>query len=341
MQSSYINLMDKRRYYYLFSFFLLLPGVLALLFWGLNLGLDFTGGSLLEIDFEKEVDSHVLQEELVSLGYVDNVVQMTPSGHAILRLRELNTYTGIVEPPLSLSLSESVSDEIASGNIEDTRTQEEVVDPDEDEKVLLLADLESRFGPLEEIEYQSIGPSIGQELLKNALMSVFLASFFIVIYVIMAFWQVPEPASSWRFGVCAIAALLHDILFLLGVFAILGELWNIEISGMFVVAALTVMGFSVHDTIVVFDRIRENLIKHPTDLFEHVANNSVLETLARSLNTSLTVLFTLLALLLFGGSSVATFVLALLIGILVGAYSSIFFASPLLVDWQRWVEKKS
>lgn len=308
-----------------------MPGILALLVFGLNLGLDFTGGSLVEVRFEEEVETEALQEELIGLGFTDNVVQTTRDDTTIIRIRELSTFTGI--DPLSVDVGEGVSGSLSED-------EQEFVPPDEDERLLLLADLEQAFGPLEEIEYQSIGPSIGDELVRRAIYSIIIASVLIVGYVMFSFRQVPEPASSFRFGLAAITALLHDILFLLGVFAILGEVMSIELDAMFVVAALTVMGFSVHDTIVVFDRIRENLIKHPTENFEHVVNNSVLETLGRSLNTSVTVVFTLLALLIFGGASVSTFVFALLVGILIGAYSSIFFASPLLIDWQNWVTQK-
>jgi preprotein translocase subunit SecF len=157
----------------------------------------------------------------------------------------------------------------------------------------------------------------------------------IVLYIAFAFRNTPPPVSPWGFGLMAIVALLHDALFLLGLFSLLGHFFEIEIDALFVTAILTVIGFSVHDTIVVFDRIRENLRRERGD-FETIVNHSILETIARSVNTSLTVLLTLLALFLFGGHSIKMFVLALLIGIASGTYSSIFTASPLLVTWHNW-----
>jgi preprotein translocase subunit SecF len=166
-----------------------------------------------------------------------------------------------------------------------------------------------------------------------------LVSTAIVLYIAFAFRNVPAPASSWSFGFMAIAALLHDALFLLGVFSLLGHFLKVEVDALFVTAVLTVIGFSVHDTIVVFDRIRENL-RRDKGSFEQIVNNSILETIARSVNTSVTVLLTLLALFLFGGESIRMFVLALLIGVASGTYSSIFNASPLLVTLHNWRVKR-
>ena len=162
----------------------------------------------------------------------------------------------------------------------------------------------------------------------------------IVLYVTWAFRKVPKPASGISFGVCTIIALVHDVIVVVGAFAILGHFFGIEVDSLFITALLTVLGFSVHDTIVVFDRIRENLRKYDYS-FEEIVNHSVLQTFARSLNTSLTVLFVLLALLLFGGSPIKSFILALLIGVISGTYSSIFNAAPLLVVWQNLKKKKT
>jgi preprotein translocase subunit SecF len=147
---------------------------------------------------------------------------------------------------------------------------------------------------------------------------------------------VAKPISSWQFGWAAIIALLHDLLFVLGFFSLLGHFRGVEVDSLFVTAILTVLGFSVHDTIVVFDRVRENLKLFPGQSIEYVVNHSIAQTIVRSLNTSLTVLFVLLSLLLFGGETIKYFVLALFVGIIVGTYSSIFIASPVLVVWQKW-----
>lgn len=189
-----------------------------------------------------------------------------------------------------------------------------------------------RFAKGVELDFTSVGPTIGQELVGRAMLAVLLASAAILIYLTIVFHRVP---NAFRYGVCAIIALLHDVLVVLGVFAILGIVFGVEIDSLFVTAVLTVIGFSVHDTIVVFDRVRENIMRRRFEVFSEVVNYSLVQTLARSINTSITVLLTLFALYLFGGASIRTFVLALLIGILSGTYSSIFNASMLLVIWEN------
>jgi len=193
---------------------------------------------------------------------------------------------------------------------------------------------------IKENSFETVGPSIGQETKANALKAVLIASVAITLYIAFAFRKVSHPVSSWKYGVSAIIALLHDVLVVVGVFSILGVLFGIEIDSLFITALLTVMGFSVHDTIVVFDRIRENLKKSYNLKFEEIVNNSLLETMNRSLNTSLTVVIVLFSLLLFGGESIRWFIIALLLGIISGTYSSIFNASPLLIVWYEWERKK-
>ena len=178
----------------------------------------------------------------------------------------------------------------------------------------------------------SVSPDIAAQTTDRAILAVIAASVFILLYVWFAFRKVPKP---WRYGACAIIALLHDVLVVIGVFSILGWVANVQIDTLFITALLTIVGFSVHDTIVVFDRIRENMQRRTVETFEQVVNASLVQTLARSLNTSLTVLFTLSALTLFGGTSIRTFTLALLVGIFSGTYSSIFNASMLLVIWEK------
>ncbi|HEY0068386.1 MAG TPA: protein translocase subunit SecF [Chloroflexia bacterium] len=189
-----------------------------------------------------------------------------------------------------------------------------------------------RIDQASEIDYRTVGPTVGQELVGRAFWAILAASAAILVYLTLVFRKVP---NSFRYGVCAIIALLHDVLVVLGIFAILGLLFDIEIDALFITALLTVIGFSVHDTIVVFDRTRENITKRRFERFEDVVNYSLVQTLARSINTSITVLLTLFALYLFGGASIHNFVLALLIGILSGTFSSIFTASMLLVVWEK------
>jgi preprotein translocase subunit SecF len=188
---------------------------------------------------------------------------------------------------------------------------------------------------VEEIRYDSVGPSIGVELKRKAISAIFWVLIAIVIYISIAFSKVSKPVASWKFGLSALIAMFHDVIITVGVFAILGKYFGVEINTPFVAATLTVLGYSVHDTIVVFDRIRENLPKSDQD-FIGTVNSSLNQTLIRSLNTSLTVLLTLIAIIIFGGASIRSFALALTIGIFIGTYSSIFVASPLLVVWEKF-----
>lgn len=204
----------------------------------------------------------------------------------------------------------------------------------------ILSAIKQKLPGVTEEEFATVGPTIGQETTRNAFAGVAVASLLIVLYIAWSFRGVRKPANSFQFGVTAIVALLHDALVLLGIFSILGHFFNVEIDSLFVTAVLTVIGFSVHDTIVVFDRVRENLHKMPLSPFADVVNASIIQTLGRSLNTSLTVILVLFALLLFGGDSTKWFVVALLIGVTSGTYSSIFNAAPLLVLWNEWNEKR-
>ena len=191
-----------------------------------------------------------------------------------------------------------------------------------------------------EKRYESVGPTIGRELTRKALLAVITASLAIVAYIAWSFRHIPKAYSSWKFGVSAVIAILHDAFVVVGIFSLLGHFYGVEIDALFVTALLTVIGFSVHDTIVVFDRVRENLPKMPKQSFSDVVDFSLGETLVRSLNTSLTVVLTLTALLLFGGQSIRWFVVALLVGIVSGTYSSIFNAAPLLVLWESHAKKR-
>jgi len=189
---------------------------------------------------------------------------------------------------------------------------------------------------IEEKRFNSIGPVIGNELKESAVWAIIIALIAIVLYIGFAFRKVSFPVSSFKYGIIATIALFHDIIITLGVFAVLGHFYNVEIGIPFVAALLAILGYSVNDTIVVFDRTRENLLKSGIDDFEKIVNKSVNETLIRSINTSFTTLLVLFTLYLFGGTTIKYFVVALIVGISAGTYSSIFIASPLLVTWQRW-----
>lgn len=200
--------------------------------------------------------------------------------------------------------------------------------------------LEGTVGSFEQESFETIGPVIGQETALDAIKAIAVASVLIVLYIAWSFRKVPKPTSSWRFGITAVITLLHDVLVLLGMFSLFGYFFHVEIDSLFITALLTVMGFSVHDTIVVFDRIRENLLKTRSTNFATTVNDSILQTVNRSLNTSWTALLVLFSMFLFGGESTRWFIIALIIGILSGTFSSIFNAAPLLVLWDEFDRKR-
>jgi preprotein translocase subunit SecF len=193
--------------------------------------------------------------------------------------------------------------------------------------------MESEFGPFDQAVLTTIGPVVSSDLVQQALLLILIGSLAIMGWITYRFQDV-------KFGVTALVSLLHDVLVVVGIFAILGTFFRVEIDALFVTAMLTVIGFSVHDTIVVFDRIRENRVRHAGEPFADIVNHSILQTIGRSILTSLTVVLTLMALLMFGGPAIRYFVLALLIGIISGTYSSIFNAAPLLVVWQEWEDRR-
>lgn len=290
-----MNLLKFKVWYFIFSLIIILPGLYYLFTSGLRLGIDFTGGALLEYKFEKSVNVNDLKKYITDTGV--EVGQISPSldNSFIIRTKPL----------------------------------------DQDKINLLKKTLSEKLGKIDERRIENVGPVIGKELSQKALIAVLVSSIAIVLYIAYSFRKIPKPASSFRFGIAAVIALIHDILVVVGVFAILGKFLNVEVDILFVTALLTVVGFSVHDTIVIFDRIRENLIKNMGRKFIDVANISIVQTLGRSLNTSLTVVFVLTALLLFGGETIKWFVVALLVGIISGTYSSIFNATALLVWWEE------
>ncbi|MBI2617311.1 protein translocase subunit SecF [Candidatus Gottesmanbacteria bacterium] len=291
------NIIGKKKIFFLISGLVIIPGIVALVFWGLRPAIDFTGGTLLEFQ--------ISPQKTHSAESIRQVVEKESVEIASIQKSGENTYLLRLKP------------------IDTIKNRE------------LQNALKNGYGDITQLRYETVGPTIGSETTANAMKAVLIASVAIIIYIALAFRQVPKPYSSVKFGICAVAALIHDILVVVGIFSIFGHFFHVEIDTLFITALLTIMGFSVHDTIVVFDRIRENLQKMPSQSFEHIVNVSIIQTLARSLATSLTVIFTLFSLLLFGGESIRWFVVALLIGIVSGTYSSIFNAAPLLVFWEE------
>lgn len=296
-----MNIVGKRKLWFIISILLILPGTIALFLWGLKPGIDFTGGQEIELSGTK--DQTLVRETVSKSGAKD--ITVTTSGSDRLLVRYSDKDAGAD----SETVHQNVKLLLSQNNITET-------------------------------SFSSVGPAVSRDITRNALIGVGLASLAILLYIAFAFRNTPPPVSPWSFGATAIIALLHDALLLLGVFAILGHFFGVQVDALFVTAVLTVIGFSVHDTIVVYDRIRENL-RRLNKPFEEIVNISINETLARSLNTSVTVIVVLLAFYLFGGESIKYFTLALLIGIISGTYSSIFNASPLLVVYNNWKIKRA
>ena len=290
------NTLKYYKLFFVISGLILIFGVVSLSLYGLKLGIDFTGGSEIQLQFKRAVDVNNVKEALASQNVNNFQIQAIGNNGLLLKT-----------PPM-----------------------------EKEQHDKLLEALKNKAGDLTETHYDTIGGIIGKELKTNAFWQLLFVSLGIIFYIGYAFRKVNKPVTSWRFGSAAVIALFHDLLFVLGVFSLLGHFKGVEVDSLFVTAMLTVLGFSVHDTIVVFDRIRENLRLFPGQGIDFVVNHSIAQTLVRSLNTSLTVLFVLFSLLLFGGETIRWFVFALFIGIIVGTYSSIFIASPVLVLWQRW-----
>jgi preprotein translocase subunit SecF len=288
------HFVERKWWYFLLSGLLIVPGVIFLALGGLKPGIEFRGGTLLDITFAAEPASTTeLHDFFSARGHAEATVQGAAGNRLQVRTREM--------------LPQELGD--------------------------VQTALAERYGADTRVESSVVSPSFSVELIQNALKSVAVASVLIVLLIAWAFRSFGWIA--FRYGIAAIVALLHDAALVLGLFAILGYFLNVEIDSLFVTAVLTIIGFSVHDTIVVFDRIRENLRLNPGEALNPVINYSIMQTLARSVITSLTVCFTLIALFLFGGYSVRNFALALLVGIISGTYSSIFNASQVVSLWQE------
>jgi preprotein translocase subunit SecF len=294
-----------RTLFYVISAALLIPGLISLVLpGGLRPSIDFTSGTLMTVRFANPVDQAAIRESLTSLGHPEAVVQRSGDGHYVIRTA-----------PLTQSEADAA---------DETRTASG--------RERLESGLTDHHGPLEILNLSQVSPLIAADIVRYSILATAAASGCILLYLWWAFRSVSDP---WRFGVTAVVALLHDALVVLGVFSLLGRVIPLEIEATFIVAVLTVIGFSVHDTIVTFDRVRENAVRYAGESFDTVVNHSLAQTIVRSLITSLTIVLTLVVLLLFGGSTIQSFVLALLVGMAVGTYSSIFVASMLLVSWYR------
>ncbi|MFC1599770.1 protein translocase subunit SecF [Patescibacteria group bacterium] len=325
------NIIGNTKKWFAFSGILVSIAIVSIFAFGLKLGIDFSGGTLMQVKFEEEVAQEDLTTALEEIG---GEIFGTSSGNgdAIVAATETDPSDTSINVPEEEAIDFSTASVIWSdeGYIIKTKyISTEVHDQ-------LLEKLEGKFGSLEEPRFTTVGPVVGDTMKSKAFFALGIALFLIVIYIAFAFRKIPKKVSPWRFGLSAIVALAHDLIIVLGIYAILGNVMNVEIDALFITALLTILGFSVHDTIVVFDRVRENLKDMGRDVtFADVANAALTQTMARSLNTSISTLFTLVALLVLGSASIFWFVLALVLGTIVGTYSSIFVASPVLVWWNN------
>jgi preprotein translocase subunit SecF len=292
-----MNLMRFKKLYFGFSLFFLIPGLISLLLFGLKPSIDFTGGSLLEFQFKDSELQKTFEEEKfkeeLAEFYEISSIQNSGEDQVIIKGKEI----------------------------------------DNDTKSRIVDQIMARYGLVEVLRFETVGPTLGRELLKKTLTALFLVAAIIAIYV----WK---QFDELKYGVSAVLAMLHDSMILIGIFSILGRFMGVEVDVLFVTALLTTLSFSIHDTIVVYDRIRELRRKHPRYDLEEVSNIAVLETLSRSINNSITIIVMLLALVVLGGESIHWFAVALLIGAITGTYSSTFTAVPLLLVWEERSKRK-
>ena len=302
-----LDIVGKRRWYFLFSALIIIPGIVSMLLppgWvtldsGLRPGIDFTSGAVFNVTFQADVNEAAIQERMTELGHPEALVQRVGADNYFIR---------------TAVLAEAGADGVS-------------------ERESIERDLEKFLGlDRERVEFESVSPIVASETVRIAFYALAAASVFILLYVWYAFRRVPK---AYRYGVSAVLALVHDVLIILGIFSILGRVIGMEVNSMFIVGMLIVAGYSVNDTIVVFDRIRENVSRHPDRDLGGLVNLSIMESMGRSLNTSITTLFVLIAMLLIGGPSIRELLLTLAIGAVAGTYSSIFIASQFLVMWDR------
>jgi len=294
-----VKFLKYSKAYFIFSGILILASAASLFYFGLKPGIDFTGGSILEVEYgELRPSNQEIRDALAGLDLGEFSVQPADENGLILRMKEIQE-----------------------------ETHQEII--------ARLGEL----GSLEELRFESIGPVIGKELKEKTGMVVILSLIAIMLYIAAAFRRLSFPAKSWQYGLVSLAALLHDALIPLGVFSLLGRFYEIQITIPVVVAILTVLGYSINNTVVVFDRIRENLSKKVGKDYQETVDVSLSQTLARSINTSITTLFVLVAIFFFGGETLKYFSLMLILGIVAGTYSSLFLASPLLVAWLRLTKR--
>ncbi len=309
-----LNLVAKRNWFYLLSFLVILPGAISLMIPPrLKPGIEFTSGTTFSFRYAENTTTEQVRSLLSSLGHPEAQVQRTGNNEFLVQTKEIQG--SALTPPVGPALP----------------SERETIEAALSREHGGFLDL-NRKPTKQFTEFSSVSAAVSRQIGRNAAIAVLAASVFITLYITWSFSNVP---NSLRYGVSAVVALLHDVLLVIGVFSILGKVFDIEVDTFFITGLLTVVGFSVHDSIVVFDRVRENVARGIIRSFPETVNHSLLQTMGRSFNTSLTLIFSILALLLLGGGSIRDFLLVLLVGVSTGAYSSVFIASMLLVTWQQ------
>ncbi|MBI5753983.1 protein translocase subunit SecF [Candidatus Peregrinibacteria bacterium] len=311
--------------------------IIGFLTLGLNLGIDFQGGSLMQFKFNEPIAKEKIAEALKEAGKTVNAAPQTATTPPSTPVAPSKTTDKSLQAAEETKLNFSTINVIESSNNSYIIKTNYITSANHEK---LLTELQNKLPKFSESRFTSIGPVVGQTLFNKAIFAILLAVILIVLYLSFAFRKVPKSVNPWRFGTCAIIAMIHDISITTGIFVFLGKFMGVEIDALFITAMLTVFGYSVNDTIVVYDRIREKLLNESDGSFEDVANKALNETFVRSINTSLTAVLALLAVLVLGNSAIFYFVLALTIGIIVGTYSSIFVATPLLVYWNKKVKRE-
>jgi preprotein translocase subunit SecF len=316
---------------------MVLISLIGVPFAGIKLGLDFTGGTLMEFKLPKDVTAEKLKQAFTDSTKIINDTLAAPlkakttpvTQQAASANDSNNSQLSSAEEKTDLSDARLIPTD--SGFIVKTR---HISTSAHD---ILMSELKKKFPLIEETRFTTVGPTVGASMQYRAILAVIFASMMIILYIAFAFRKVPKFIGKWRFGTTAVIALLHDLIIMLGVYIYMGAVFGVEIDALFITAMLTILGFSVHDTIVVFDRIREKLrFQKRDESFEEVANQAVNETIARSINTSFSVFLSLFALAMFGAENVKFFVISLMVGVVIGTFSSIFVATPLLVDWHNY-----
>jgi preprotein translocase subunit SecF len=280
-------------FYAVFLIIAIICAVMIFMF-GLNLGIDFLGGSILELSFEQRPSNQQISEKLNNLELGDLVIQPRGINEVVIKTKEINSET----------------------------------------HKKIISQLEE-LSPLTENSFENIGPVIGKEIKDKTILLIFVCLIALLLYISIAFYKVQKPLSSWQYGLISVATLAFDILVVLGVLAFLGKQYNVQFSIPIITALLTIIGYTMNDKVVVFDRVRENLVKSHQDDFLTIVEKSLNETIMRSISTGACTLFVLFAIFFWGGETLKYFALVLIVGIIIGTFSSLFLAAPMLVTWYK------